>query len=116
MTYVNQELVNSHKFAKSLWFLCQDRLQVVILKTSEADEPHDKHQAVQTLLGQCCTEALEYHSSSFLFPQVSFVSRELVCFLRVSFGFRELFFISTTYFSFPRVIFHFHDLFFISAS
>ena len=73
----------------------------------------------------CCfsTEALEYHSSSFLFPRVSFDSRELVLFTasyfwfpRVSFVYRELFFISASYFSFPRLIFYFRDLFFISAS
>ena len=49
------------------------------------------------------TEAQEYHGSSFLFPQVSFVSRELVLF-------------SASYFWFPQVSFGFHELFLVSAS
>ena len=49
------------------------------------------------------TEALEYHNSSFLFPRVSFVSRELVLF-------------PASYFWFPRVIFGFRELVLVSAS
>ena len=49
------------------------------------------------------TEALEYHGSSFLFPPVIFVSRDLFLF-------------SASYFCFPQVIFGFRELFLVSAS
>ena len=61
------------------WQWCQCYSQII---TSISDRSPRRRGVlfVSSVSDLCCTEALEYHSSSFLFPQVSFVSRELVLF------------------------------------